>query len=40
MNDLKNLRTSLFILSVSLVAAAGPIIDILGRIKGMHDGDG
>ena len=38
--NLKDLRTRLIILSVSLVAAAGPIIDILGRIRGMHDGDG
>jgi hypothetical protein len=36
--NLKDLRTRLIILSVSLVAAAGPIIDIL-RL-GMHDGDG
>ena len=38
-NDLKNLRTRLFIISVSLVSIAGPFVFIMGRIKGLHDGD-
>jgi hypothetical protein len=35
---LKNLRTRLLILSVSLVSVAGPLVVIMGRIRGLHDG--
>jgi hypothetical protein len=38
-NDLRNLRTRLFILSVSLVATGGAVLGLLGGIKGLHDGD-
>jgi hypothetical protein len=35
---LKNLRTRLLILSVSLVSVVGPFVFILGHIKGYWDG--
>jgi len=41
--NLKNLRTRLFILSVSLVSTAAALLvlvkPIMGGIKGLHDGD-
>jgi hypothetical protein len=41
---LKNLRIRVFILSVSLVSAAGAVMALLkpvmlGGIRGLHDGD-
>jgi hypothetical protein len=42
-NDLKNLRTRLFVLSVSLVSTAAALAVVLKPfscgIKGLHDGD-
>jgi hypothetical protein len=38
-SDLKNLRTRLIILSVSLVVTLGPFVAIAGHLKGFHDGD-
>ena len=41
--NLKNLRTRLFILSVSLVSTAAALLVLvkpfMGGIKGLHDGD-
>jgi len=43
-SELKNLRTRLFIASVSIASTAGALLVVLkplmgGGIKGLHDGD-